>query len=388
MQTTTVTGTDKLKNMMADRWARFEHQQTRKKRAKQTSLSLADTEERQRSREELVDLMRIRLNKVTDWPPSPFSSACLDAKTCPTFHTCPILNGCMCDTLYQGGHPFEGVWDFIPTVFCIATKDRPDRVNVSAAEFHRVGLCKKVVFFRPNRATKEQKQILLKHGFTKPSQWGCWESHRAVAFVARKWLAVPYHLTFEDDVHFNMQATPDQVRLIHSHLKSSFLSSSSSRSLLRLRGNSQEKAETSKNQWAIYFLGHLPMPVVSSPTRLQGLYAVRSGCMHAYIASTQFSDWIIKNPYIVDTSEIGLDSYILFHVKELKAYALHPQIAVQQITVVKSDLVHERYIGSHTGLRLWSNYPAEVDFLSMQLPVLALTAWILYKVKKRHSSPR
>lgn len=79
-------------------------------------------------------------------------------------------------------------WNWLPKAFCISLKERTKRRIQVMKEFHRVGLCKKIIFYITERDKKSPVR-------------GCWESHRQ---IAKKSLEekLDWYLVFEDDVHF------------------------------------------------------------------------------------------------------------------------------------------------------------------------------------------
>jgi len=68
-------------------------------------------------------------------------------------------------------HPYD--WSFIDATYCTSVRERQDRVRSAADQFHRVGLCKNIKFYRPQR--NSDNPIV-----------GIWESHRAILSHALK----------------------------------------------------------------------------------------------------------------------------------------------------------------------------------------------------------
>src|SRR5689334_22550815 len=101
-------------------------------------------------------------------PVSPPGGHEADGRDLPLFHPCPPDPACPhCGTAATPGADRPD-WSFVDGAYCISLRSRPDRAASAAAEFHRVGLCWKVVFYRP-----------AKHP-TRP-KIGIWEAHRRVA---------------------------------------------------------------------------------------------------------------------------------------------------------------------------------------------------------------
>ena len=89
-------------------------------------------------------------------------------------------------------HPYD--WSFIDAAYCISVRERQDRVRSAAAQFHRVGLCKNIKFYRPQRNADN-------------SIVGIWESHRAILSHALK-EGYRTVLVSENDVCFATWVTP------------------------------------------------------------------------------------------------------------------------------------------------------------------------------------
>ncbi len=214
----------------------------------------------------------------------------------PVFHACPPDPSCpYCNGSIDPAQALD--WSFLDGVYCISLKSREDRVATVSAQFHKVGLCRQVLFYRPLR-------------YPGRGYIGSWESHRAVAERAR---ARGYHTTliFEDDVQFVRRLTPPSVRAI-------------GRAIERLPPD-----------WMIFFLGHWPLwAYFVRPNILRS----SSACAHAYVVSPRLLDWLHEHPWgtpgIVKRRLIGkaLDSaYAMLPA----TYALFPMIATQGIS--KSD---------------------------------------------------
>ncbi len=155
-------------------------------------------------------------------------------------------------------------WAFLDGAYCISLRSRPDRAAAAAAEFHRVGLCRRMLFYRPERDHENPAR-------------GIWESHRAVArhALARGLRRV---LVTEDDVSFSRRISAATVRRV-------------GRALAALPPD-----------WRIFYLGHLPLRAY--PVRWNVL-RTRSGCAHAYVAHRPLLEWLAATPFAPVPREYG-----------------------------------------------------------------------------------
>lgn len=171
-------------------------------------------------------------------------------------HGCPVDAACP----YCGwvvARPAEVPdWSFVDAVFCISLATRDDRMRHAAAQFHALGLCRHVVFYRPDPDPRSGVA-------------GCWEAHRTVAALARAQGAARV-LVFEDDVLFDRPVTPRRLRSVAAAL------------------------DSLPAGWMLFYLGHWPLRVCPV-----GRHVVRtsSGCTHAYIASRRLLDWLVDRPW-------------------------------------------------------------------------------------------
>lgn len=207
------------------------------------------------------------------------------------WHPCPPLPGCPHCTCGAAREQDRFDWSFLDAAYCISLSSRDDRTASASAEFHRVGLCRLVRFYRPE-----------KHP-TKPIR-GIWHSHREVALDAlargHRTIAV-----FEDDVLFARRTRPATVRAIGVALG-------------RLPAG-----------WTIFFLGHWPLrawPVAPN------LLRTASACCHAYVASRHLLEWLRDHPperpgtSLVRLAGAGIDAA---YAALPGTYAYFPMIAVQ-----------------------------------------------------------
>jgi GR25 family glycosyltransferase involved in LPS biosynthesis len=169
---------------------------------------------------------------------------------CPADPSCPYCNG----SINQTGGALD--WSFLDAAYCISLKTRDDRVAEAAAEFHKVGLCQRVTFYRPDKHPK--------NGFI-----GSWASHRDVAMAALE-RGCERTLICEDDVLFTRKVRPATVGAIE-------------RALHALPAD-----------WMIFFLGHWPLAAYFVR---YNVLRTSSGCSHAYIASPRLLRWLRDHPW-------------------------------------------------------------------------------------------
>jgi glycosyl transferase, family 25 len=203
-----------------------------------------------------------------------------------SFHPCPPADATC--AACGGSNRFD--WSFVDAVYCISLRERDDRAAAAAAQFHRVGLCRRVLFYRPLRHPRNSTE-------------GIWESHRE---VARHALAAGYRtvLIFEDDAIFRPVLTPrklDRVRRAFRSLPA---------------------------DWTIFYLGHWPLRVrFVSPNVLRTC----SACTHAYVASRALLEWLAATPYAGESfSSATIGKGIDAAYARLKGvYAIFPMVAIQ-----------------------------------------------------------
>jgi GR25 family glycosyltransferase involved in LPS biosynthesis len=211
----------------------------------------------------------------------------------PVFHACPSDPSCpYCNGSIDPAQALD--WSFLDGVYCISLKSREDRAIAVAAQFHKAGLCQRVLFYRPLR-------------YPGRGYIGSWESHRAVAEHARQ-RGYRTTLIFEDDVQFVRRLSPRSVRAIGRAIKGL------------------------PPDWMIFFLGHWPLwSYFVRPNVLR----TSSGCAHAYIVSPRLLQWLHEHPW----GTPGIEKRRLVG-KALDAayamlpatYALFPMIATQSVS--------------------------------------------------------
>jgi hypothetical protein len=214
----------------------------------------------------------------------------------PVFHPCPPDPACpYCNGSIGPDQALD--WSFLDGAYCISLKSREDRATNVAAEFHKVGLCRKVMFYRP---VKHPVKGII----------GSWESHRAVGEDALQ-RGYQRTLIMEDDVAFASTLRPAKIRAI---------------------GRALDKLPP---DWMIFFLGHWP---VWAYFVRHNVLRTGSACAHAYIVSPRLLHWLHDHPWgspgVKKLRLVGkaLDSA---YAELPGTYALFPMIATQSVS--KSD---------------------------------------------------
>jgi hypothetical protein len=230
----------------------------------------------------------------------------LSVPTPPVFHPCPPDPACrFCEGTSPDAADGDFDWSFLDGAYCISLQSREDRAASAAAELHRVGLCRRTLFYRP-----------VKHP-TRASE-GIWDSHR---MVARHALASGQAtvLILEDDFLFSHYLRPRTVRAI-------------GRALAKL-----------PPEWTIFYVGYWAFWAYFVRRNVVRLSA---GCAHAYIAGPRLLRWLDEHPFGtpgVDRMRLlgrGLDGA---YARLEGAYAFFPMIAIQSAS--RSD--HGVYVSSN-----------------------------------------
>jgi len=265
----------------------------------------------------------------------------------PVIHPCPPDPECpYCRGTIQSAEALD--WSFLDSVYCISLKSRDDRAQRVAEQFHKTGLCRQVVFYRP---TKHPKKGII----------GSWESHRAVARLARE-RGCRAVLVCEDDVLFVGRLTPGRVRAIGAALQS-------------LPAN-----------WMIFHLGHWPLRAFF--VRRDVLQTV-SACAHAYVASPRLQQWLTDRPY----GTPGIPMYRLVG-RALDAafacldgvYALFPMVAIQSVSrsdnfnTVARPKTKLKHLVTRSKHREWllSNLMRPAESI---IVVLSPVTWLIHRFK-------
>src|SRR5262249_14128416 len=132
----------------------------------------------------------------------------------------------------------------------------PDRMANAVAEFHRVGLCRHVVFYRPKR--HPQDPII-----------GIWESHSAVARHAC------------ERGHGRIRVLEDDVRVTRAMRPRKLQSIACAMAALQA-------------EWQIFYLGHWP---IRATFFRRNVLRTQSACTHAYVASRSALAWLAGCEY-------------------------------------------------------------------------------------------
>lgn len=211
------------------------------------------------------------------------------ADDAPLFHACPPDPGCPFCRGVAVSRPDP--WPFLDAAYCISLRTRPDRAECAAAQLHRLGLCRKATFYRPERHPTAPKI-------------GIWESHRAVVLdgLSRGCERV---LVLEDDASFRPLG-PRTARAVGL-------------ALARLPAD-----------WMIFFLGHWPLRAWFVR---RNVLRTASGCAHAYIASGHLMRWLRDHPYgtapVVRLVGVSIDAA---YAALPGTYAYFPMLAVQSVS--------------------------------------------------------
>lgn len=243
------------------------------------------------------------------------------------FHRVPKSNTCS----YCKGSSKRPTWDTIaPFIFCISLKDEKDRVIRSSAQFHALGMCSYVSYYRPARPTMEEFQG---SGVSTPGSFGCQRSHKFLSKYALD-RGANRCLVFEDDIVF-MGEEPSLLyaRVMHA--------------LIHLQTHSPD--------WNMFLLGHVS--VASFPTFHPGLLRGSFEASHAYLINKPAMQWLVAS------KPIDMDPGMMLNGRQ---YALFPSMFIQEN--LKSEtgqpavcLEWNRFLNRHWPLN---------DFLSMFLPVV------------------
>lgn len=204
------------------------------------------------------------------------------------WHGCPILSSC---SYCQAGKA-DKRWNWLSAVYCICLEDADVRYKASQECFHACGLCTRVVYYRPVRASCSMHYQLNK------GEYGCWQSHAAVN--GKDLDHDGYVLVLEDDVYVNnyssMACLPELV----------------------------------EQQWEVLYLGGVPMfglPVPGSGTRIWNGFILTT---EAYVTTQR------ARKIIVGEFDAGLPSgYQIdqFLARNTKQRYLYPSIFSQRSDV-------------------------------------------------------
>ena len=113
----------------------------------------------------------------------------------------PIQQYCICSGFQDAIKlKYESLWHRLATrAFCICLKNRPDRFQAAATQFHRYGLCRIVRFYMVVAPTDEECRTA---GVLSRGRFGIWNSHTGAAKLGFKDESAKSVLLFEDDFVF------------------------------------------------------------------------------------------------------------------------------------------------------------------------------------------
>jgi Glycosyltransferase family 25 (LPS biosynthesis protein) len=197
-------------------------------------------------------------------------------------------------------------WDWLKIAFCITLQTRPERMDAAMVEFHKVGLCDKMVFYQ----TERDKVSGMR---------GCWESHRT---LARRCVTEnePYYLCFEDDVLFKDDFDQNTIDSIY-------------KSFTRL-----------PSDWNFFWLGGIPRVIYPVTVRAP-FVGYRGWLTHAGFYSLKFAkDYSTKsfdevNQGRTKINSVECDEYFCRNFDA--SYLQWPPVAFVN-SALESDLIHER----------------------------------------------
>ena len=178
----------------------------------------------------------------------------------------------------------------LDAIYCISLQEQPHRTRHAVAHFHRIGLCRHVIFYRPRRGKNGEHAI--------------WASHQA---VARHALANGHRspLMLEDDAFFR-QPWDKLARRIAGAMA------------------------TLPPDWWCFYIGHVPIQAFFVRSNV---LRVRSACAHAYIASPRLLAWLANTEPL--SAEVATWPWIGHSIDGAMAnlpemYALFPMAVRQQ----------------------------------------------------------
>lgn len=155
----------------------------------------------------------------------------------------------------------------LDAVYCISLQEQPHRTAQAVTYLHRVGLCRHVMLYRPERGKNATRAI--------------WESHRAVARHASA-NKRNHVLILEDDVYFR-------------------------RSWAKLAARIAGALAKLPNDWRALYIGHVPLQAYFVQP---GIMRVRSFTTHAYVAGPRMLAWLVENgPSSPDVVPLGFAGY-------------------------------------------------------------------------------
>lgn len=185
----------------------------------------------------------------------------------------------------------DDVWSFADGVYCINLFARDDKFNNMCDEFHRIGLCQRVIFYRTHKDEQNGRR-------------GCWNSHKYIHSLANSRNQNTI-IVFEDDAKLvcNIQRS---ISRIHNIIN--------------------------KDNWSILYLGCTPL--FSFPIRV-GVNYVKAHGLHAAIHNTngEFSKTLQRSQF--DGTPVDCLTF------KFKCYAIYPSIFDVYINDSDTDDNHD-----------------------------------------------
>ena len=271
------------------------------------------------------------------------------------FQKCDIKKNCYCDSSntspYSKYNKNPWDWSFIDTFFCLCLHERHDRFIESSLQFHKVGLCKHVLYYRCEKDTLKDLELL-----NLDKKWkgiaGIWESVRYVSSYANRILHSNCNLVMEDDIIFSPQFTPDKLLMIRNHINRIY------------------------DDYDVYYIGCLPY--IGFPIS-QNLFRCKAVQTHCHIQSNRFMNTIYNTPFT--PSYITYMSYIDVWISLYsKQYTIYPIMAIQSES--DSSLQSSRNTIIAFFITLCTKYSYEVSAMMLLLIPFILLLFLLYYIDK------
>lgn len=286
----------------------------------------------------------------------------------PEWHRIEPRVGCICDANNDTINT-PRVYDWQDTqafVICLAT--RPDRLQCISDQLHRVQLCTQTWFYRPEKPSKATYKAA---GFTNPTAYGCWHSHRTIVERAKDFTGPV--LVMEDDCWFQPHFTPQELNKVLQFI-----------------------AKNQDNKLDIFFLGHVPVfgrstqTIDSSSPEAKQVWQVKSVLTHSYFISRSGRLKLLAKPVEPVKSwpwaftGQGIDSW---YASSMSSYAMkQPSFATQTPTVTSDHHDRSTLTGGFTPFLLrchHSHTQFSETMVSLTLPFFfvigLLILWYLFK---------
>lgn len=266
-----------------------------------------------------------------------------------SLHRCPRSQTCT----YCQTDTYDTAWAGLSRdVYCICLESRDDRLVRSAQQFHKVGLCRLVVYYRGRKPSAEGVHRL--YGVAKVGWMGCYSSHQAVAK-----LALTHHadraVVFEDDVVFRDECN-----------RHKFLT------------DAQSHVQRLGSRWDVYYLGHNPLLCIP----LGGsLHRTCSGTTHAYMMSRQHMQWLAANPFQHLRVRLPID--VLYMVQH-RCYTPTTILAIQKEGGATDSDDRGHNWDTNLALYMLEHHPGVVEAVQTNLYVLLGVGLLLYMLCSLH----